>query len=539
MTDNKIASPRIVLDRTITELKSSVRLFISASRGESNDLDRLLDAMVNQIDTEAATYTFSQLVGQFKQRRDLLLRNNSEEAKQRRIELISLIKDASSKEISTTQVDLLNNLADAARNDDISNEDLLIRLGDSLLAISDDIELSRKAAHKVVDNEHKHIKQNKANVVASDIQTASRRLARELLNLSNKLSKDFPNDVRIEDIKTKAESLKSKNNQFFRSLDLLQELNRHVSNLISKERLGAQEMLIGIQSKILDMFQYSSDLESSFDQSSENSSSLDKAMKSRMDSLKRQAESSDNIEDLQAIVGDSIKSLADTMETFSERQKKIDQKNKAKIRTLTGELEEAKKQLSTIQDKLENKEEESLVDPLSQLGNRKGYVKKMKEAYEKWKKGNKDLSIVVLDIDRFKSINDKYGHSVGDQIIRKIGSIVKESIRETDYSARYGGEEFVIICENTGLLDAARLCEKIRLAICRKKFRLRDSTENLTISSSFGVAEFTPQRKEIMAVFNAADKAMYEAKKSGRNKCVAAHNNKLITITKDKKNAQN
>jgi len=533
MEAQKINPQSNMLERTVTEMKNSVKLFISAAKGESEELDKMLDSMLSQLDAESSTFTFTQLVNQFKKKRNQILISNEEASRQSRIELIHVIKEAAKKEISTTQVDMLNSLINTARNGEVNGQELLHSFGETLLTMSDDISLSRNKHAKVVDDEHQHIKQNQANVVASDIQTASRRLARELFYLSKKLCKSFPEDLKLKNILEQADSLKDKSNQFFSSLDLLQDLNKHVSDLIGKERVGTQEMLIDIQSKILDVFKHSSDLEESFEHSSENSSNLDNAMKSRLESLKRQAENSDSIEDMQAIIDDSIKSLSGAMEAFTERQKKIDQQNRSKIRSLNGELADAKKQIKTVQDKLENKEEETLVDELSQLGNRKGYLKAIRSSHELWKKEKQKLSLIVLDIDNFKTINDNYGHSVGDQIIRKIGSIIKESVSEESYIARYGGEEFVIVCNDNDLITSARLAEKIRQKIAKRKFRLREKNQSLSVSASFGVSEFTKQRKDVVAVFNAADKAMYEAKNTGRNRAVAAHNNKLVLITKE------
>ncbi len=525
-----------LLERTVTEMKSSVRLFVSASRGESEELDNMLSSMMSQLDSDAATFTFSQLVEQFKRRKNQLVLDNADSTRQSRIELIQSIKNASRKELSTSQVDLLNNLIDSARSENVCNEELLRRFGETLLTISDDIELSRNSAKTVVDSNHEHIKQNKADIVASDIQTASRRLARELSYLSKKLSKSYPSDKELLDIKGRADELKEKNNQFFSSLDLLSDLNNHVSNLIARERVQTQGMLIDIQARIFDVFNHSKDLESSFDESSDNSSNLDSALKSRLESLKRQADNSDNIHDLQSIIEDSISSLSDAIDAFSERQRKIDNKNKEKIKQLNLEIESANEKISDVKEQLDSKEQESSVDELSRVGNRKGYLEKIRTSHDAWKSGKQKLSLVVLDVDKFKSINDKYGHTVGDQVIRKIATIIKDNIGENDYIARYGGEEFVIICNDYALIDAAKLSEKIRKDICKRKFRLRNSEEHITVSASFGVAEFTSQRKDVVAVFNAADKGMYEAKSKGRNKVVVAHNNKLIPITKEKNN---
>tara|TARA_B100001245_G_scaffold236513_1_gene227949 strand:- start:6341 stop:7945 length:1605 start_codon:yes stop_codon:yes gene_type:complete len=528
-----ILPPENLLERTVTELKTSVRLLVSASKGECKELDMLLDSMLSQLDTDAATFTFSQLVSSFKKKKSQIEQGNKEEKRQARIGLVHSIKSAANKSISTSQLDLMNSILDSARSENVCDEELLRRVTEGLIVLADDIELSREGALKVVDDNHEHIKQNRSDVVASDIQTASRRLARELYNLSSKLSKSYPSDTTILSIKEKTSELRSKNNQFFSSLELLSDLNFHVSNLISKERLETQGMLIDIQSRIFNVFRFSKDIDNSIGESDDNAATFENSISRHMEMLQKQAQNSDSVADLQSIIEDSIKSLASSVESFTEKQKKINQASKRKIVSLTDELSAAKLKLDKAQSSLEAKEEESLVDELSKVGNRRAYLNEIRASHELWKSGKQELSLIVLDIDKFKAINDNYGHTVGDQVIKKIASIIKENTRDTDFVARYGGEEFVIICSNSNLLSASKLSEKIRRSISSRKFRLRDSDEHLQVTTSCGVAEFTSHRKDIVAVFNAADKALYKAKEKGRNKSFAAHNNKLIQITKD------
>jgi diguanylate cyclase (GGDEF)-like protein len=120
--------------------------------------------------------------------------------------------------------------------------------------------------------------------------------------------------------------------------------------------------------------------------------------------------------------------------------------------------------------------------------------------------------MILCDIDRFKEVNDRYGHDAGDHVLKTIADIVRGNIRKTDYFVRWGGEEFIILSSETQLDKAYALSERIRKKIESYKF---DNTGTVTVS--FGVTEF--REGDTAAVFiKRADNAMYEAKNKGRNR---------------------
>jgi diguanylate cyclase (GGDEF)-like protein len=523
-----------LLERTVIELKNSVKLFVLTSKGQSAELDRLLDSMLTQLDTEQANFTFSQLVAHYRKRRKVESIDKEESFKRTRIETTRIVNSCLERNLSTTQVDLLTSLVSMVKDYSLTDRELLKEFASTLLIISDDIEMSRELAHRVVDENHKHIKQNSADIVAADIQTSSRRLTREIAQLSKQLITSYPSDITLKNINDEANLLVKMPNQFFKSLELLQDLNKHISTIINRERLVAQEMLIDIQSKIFYAFTKSKELSDSLDVEIKDSKGMDNSIESKLQLLQKQAADASSVDELQGIINKSITSLTDSFSEFSEKQRRLNLKNKSHIRSLSGQLQNAHRQVKTVQNKLDSVEEEVLVDQLSQLGNRKGYIRSIRKAYDLWRLKKQKLSVVIFDIDKFKNINDTHGHAIGDQVIKKIGSIVKESVRTSDYIARYGGEEFVIICNDTNIDGAALVAEKVRRNIAKRVFKLRGSENTLKVTSSFGIAEFTEKRSDISAVFNAADKAMYEAKQKGRNRAVMVKNNRLVSVIKNK-----
>jgi len=125
---------------------------------------------------------------------------------------------------------------------------------------------------------------------------------------------------------------------------------------------------------------------------------------------------------------------------------------------------------------------------------------------------NTIFSIIIMDIDFFKKVNDKYGHKVGDNVLVKIAEILKKNTRNLDVLGRWGGEEFLIICTETDINKAIVIAQKIRLKIEKHNFSIAGH-----LTCSFGVSQYNKNDKN-ESTFRRADKALYKAKNSGRNK---------------------
>lgn len=155
-------------------------------------------------------------------------------------------------------------------------------------------------------------------------------------------------------------------------------------------------------------------------------------------------------------------------------------------------------------------------DPLTGLFNRS----KLEEAFEyEQKQSNRyetDLSIIMMDIDDFKSVNDNYGHNIGDMFLKEIAEILKASFRDVDTVGRWGGEEFLILLPKTDLEDSKKIAEKVRKVIERYQFsKIGHKT------ASFGVATHS-DNEYLFNLLNRADKALYMAKENGRNRVEVA-----------------
>ncbi len=130
------------------------------------------------------------------------------------------------------------------------------------------------------------------------------------------------------------------------------------------------------------------------------------------------------------------------------------------------------------------------------------------------------LSLILCDVDHFKKFNDTWGHHIGDQVLKFVASVLEKNTKGKDSVARYGGEEFAIALPNTGIDNAEKLAEQIRIEISRRKLVSKTTNEDLgSITMSFGVAEFYPGATAD-GLLQDADSALYRAKTAGRNMVV-------------------
>ncbi len=155
----------------------------------------------------------------------------------------------------------------------------------------------------------------------------------------------------------------------------------------------------------------------------------------------------------------------------------------------------------------------SMTDRLTGLSNRRGAEQFVRRESSKFRRYGGSMSLVLLDVDHFKKVNDTYGHNVGDQVLRAVGATIADVIRVCDFAARWGGEEFLVVLPNTNL-EGARLCAE----------RLRDAVQHivfpggLAVTISAGVSE-VGRAEDVVVAISRADELLYAAKGAGRN-CV-------------------
>lgn len=173
---------------------------------------------------------------------------------------------------------------------------------------------------------------------------------------------------------------------------------------------------------------------------------------------------------------------------------------------------EVNKLIAVAADVVEAREKESLTDPLTGLLNRRGFDLRLAKHFDSARARPLPSSVLLLDVDHFKRINDEFGHPGGDRVLRVLGTLLTQQVRPDDCVARFGGEEFVLLLDNCDAADAARVAEMLRERVAAHDFAL-----GRPVTISLGVSEWR-SGKDFAQVIADADAALYRAKQSGRNR---------------------
>jgi diguanylate cyclase (GGDEF)-like protein len=245
-----------------------------------------------------------------------------------------------------------------------------------------------------------------------------------------------------------------------------------------------------------------------------------------------------------SLIAERLKSLADEMSTNAhahrselDRASRLLKSDEARSDEALAELvvdvigdmvranQNLQSQLETAESRLEEQAVEieahisrSLTDPLTGLPNRREFNNRLEERMSAWNRRQEAFSLLMLDVDHFKKLNDDHGHLAGDQVLAAIGRALRGAVRREDAVARYGGEEFAILLPNTSLEQAVHVAEKVRESVARAAVRHNGQSLAVTVSGGLAMIE---SKETGEALIHRADAALYAAKASGRNRtCV-------------------
>jgi diguanylate cyclase len=188
--------------------------------------------------------------------------------------------------------------------------------------------------------------------------------------------------------------------------------------------------------------------------------------------------------------------------------------------------------VNDLRERLESVRRESLTDQLTGLSNRKAFDNELKESIERSIESGEPLSLLMADIDHFKSFNDTWGHQTGDQVLRLVANCLSENVKGRDTAARYGGEEFVVILPQTALASAVGLADQIRNKVESKKLVKKSTGDILgVITISIGVTQYDLNESADEFV-RRADTCLYAAKRTGRNRVVSEADADTLSASK-------
>ncbi len=251
--------------------------------------------------------------------------------------------------------------------------------------------------------------------------------------------------------------------------------------------------------------------------------------------LKTSAESiNESLSDILSLTDEYSKSLSRGNTVISEAKEKVEDASIQKVLGFVLEemkrikeenekfrkkIEEENKKVKKLQKKLEIVETEANTDYLTGLYNRRAFMNILNNLFKDFKEFNNKFSLILLDIDNFKKINDTYGHDVGDKVIKDVGEVLKKYLRPEDIPARIGGEEFAVLLVNSDENIAKAVAERLR-NIMETRHVVIDENTIVDYTASFGVASVSDQMEKPEELIKVADENLYRAKKAGKNRVV-------------------
>jgi len=252
-------------------------------------------------------------------------------------------------------------------------------------------------------------------------------------------------------------------------------------------------------------------------QSLASSESLNTQLVGEMQAMGASVASAVDLNHIRTQVRSRIDSIGRHLQEFRQRETARAADMHARTEQMQARVSALEAEANRLQTQLQDEQRQSTLDVLTKIPNRLAYEKRMDEELKRFQRFKQPTCIAVWDVDRFKTINDTFGHAAGDRVLIAVAQCLAARIRATDFIARYGGEEFVMILCGAKPDDAMRLVDTMRVDISNLKLHFRGTPLAVTISS--GVTALLAQ-DSAAAAFERADKALYRAKASGRNCCV-------------------
>ena len=446
----------------------------------------------------------------------------------------NVLKIISKKDISQKQVDLIGQISLGIDNGE-SEEDFFDSLSTIFSEFSCDIEHYRKESKKIVGKDHKGFKEGTQDILAGDVGRAAKTISRDVMRMAVQLKDTYPSDKYIKELYLEAEKIyKGQSTQFFAVTDILSRLSTRASQLQKQEKLKSQEYLHDMNNKLQGVFKTLQTSNSVCNEGETLTSDFNSKLKNDLNSFKNATKDVSNVSDLQALIGDNINSLESQIEEYSSKQKNIQRKQRRQIDSLELDVKKALEHQKKLEKSLTDEKEAGSIDELTKVPNRKAYLEYITRVHNIWTKQKNPLSLIVIDIDKFKSINDTFGHNVGDAALRQVSGLISNIVSEKFFFARIGGEEFVMVCPMLNKSKASLLADRIREKLANTRFKIgsKENVQRIQITCSFGVAEFGDDLFDISDTFEAADKALFKAKAEGRNTVCVVSKGVIINRTK-------
>ncbi len=308
------------------------------------------------------------------------------------------------------------------------------------------------------------------------------------------------------------------------SLREIGDLFSRINNQLQDELSEIESYLTKVIARLQEFETHLLKTEGSQNESIEEAKNFNVQMKENAEKLKLDVGQCNDINQIKTTLDTHLEFIHANLNSHLKSEEQRQLETKQRIYSLSQRVNEMESESIQLKKLIENEKRKAHKDALTGIANRMAYDEYINNEFSRWQRYGHNLSMAVIDIDKFKSVNDDYGHKAGDKVLKTVAELCTDHIRNIDFLARYGGEEFILIFPDTELKEARVAAEHLRSEIEKCNFHYKKNEVPITIS--IGLAEFH-QSDDPDQVFQRADKALYAAKESGRNRCLDENDLKI------------
>jgi diguanylate cyclase len=327
----------------------------------------------------------------------------------------------------------------------------------------------------------------------------------------------------LPELKSLVADLRARVNGTLSAQELVDLLDR-VARLASEQRLQVQREKLELEHLVQQMSSRLDEITTHLtsevaerDAGQNESEQFRQLVTGEVEELKDTAERAADVTELRRQITQRLDAINHHLQDFRAREDTRIKGYRDRVQNMRTRISALEKESRSLHQSLKEEQRNALIDALTGIPNRAAYDDRIEQEFKRWKRFGRPVSILAWDIDRFKSINDAYGHKAGDKVLRVIAQHFAKHVRDTDFVGRYGGEEFVMLLVGSSAAEALVVADKIRLEVAQLGFHFHDHP--VTITASCGITCMVGE-DEPDAVFDRADRALYKAKQAGRNCCV-------------------
>ena len=301
-----------------------------------------------------------------------------------------------------------------------------------------------------------------------------------------------------------------------RVITSIAELAYHSFGAAQTELDEAEDFLEDLTKRLSELDQHLLENQTNRAATLEHGRLLNENVSGQVDGIQSGMQQTADLQQLKQLVYERLDQIQAHVSDFYREEEGRFKKSEESDHQLKMRLSELEQETQQLRARMLEAHHMALQDAVTGLPNRAAYDERVEQEFIRWKRFAEPLSMLVWDIDDFKSVNDRFGHQAGDKALRVIAKILKERLRESDFIARYGGEEFVCLLCGTEPEAARKVAEEMRQSVADSGFHAGGKAVVLT--SSCGISSFRDD-DDPAKVFARADKALYQAKRSGKNRC--------------------